>query len=139
MIQGPCACPPFVGLVGDVFVSCLLVAPNVQLFCLNPFFGQLSGGGKGGLSAKPPYLPAARPSGSAERVAQGRLYGRQGFMATNARLRTFVISVKGDVRPAIWPLAAPLQPWVIGSTLVRGVLALLFICFSDTFHEVYFL
>ena len=49
------------------------------------------------MSGSPPYLPAARNSGRAERVARGRLYGRQGFMATNPRLRTFVICVKGDV------------------------------------------
>ena len=107
------------GLVGAVLVSCMLVAPTVQLFCLNPFFGQLSGGGKGGLSGAPPYLPAARNSGSAERVARGRLYGRQGFMATNAPLWTFVISVKGDVRPAIGLLAAPFTR-VMGTTFLPG-------------------
>ena len=91
LIQGLCACPSFVGLVKHVLVSCANFFPSTL------FLGREIGGGKGGLSGSPPYLPAARNSGRAERVARGRLYGRQGFMATNARLRTFVICVKGDV------------------------------------------
>ena len=52
-------------------------------FFASTLFGER---GKGGLSEPPPYLPAATASGSAERVARGRLYGGQGFMATNAQL-----------------------------------------------------